>query len=154
MTLKGNAQYRETIQYINPVSGHRASAKSLRAARAAVQEVPILQQDNLIAVLPSESAMTEGVLGERPPFWLAQVEMNEDPATGVHPSSFERCPQVKRKSYEFGRRLDPIDPSDECMVSLWGVYDLKKGYPIIMRRCKHASKSSWRWGHALQDDDE
>mmetsp|Transcript_13406 Transcript_13406/g.28907 ORF Transcript_13406/g.28907 Transcript_13406/m.28907 type:complete len:108 (-) Transcript_13406:464-787(-) len=48
------------------------------------------------------------------------------------------------------------------MALWWGVYDLKKGYPITtnkvdgtwMRRCKHAFESSRRWGHALQVYDE
>eukprot|EP00965_Chrysotila_dentata_P133582 4417892-Pleurochrysis_carterae.AAC.1 len=122
----------------------------------------MLQPGNLIAVFSSESAVTEGELGERTPFWLAQVETNEDPATRVHPNRFEFCPQVQRKLYKFGRRRDPIDPSDEFMALWWGVYDLKKGYPITtnkvdgtwMRRCKHAFESSRRWGHALQVYDE
>eukprot|EP00965_Chrysotila_dentata_P080557 2657956-Pleurochrysis_carterae.AAC.1 len=54
------AQLRETIEYNNPVSGHRATANSLQVAQAATAEVPILMQGNLVAVLPPQSAMEEG----------------------------------------------------------------------------------------------
>eukprot|EP00965_Chrysotila_dentata_P122052 4035081-Pleurochrysis_carterae.AAC.1 len=85
--------------------------------------------------------MEEGELGERTPFWIGQIEMDENPATD-----------------EFGRRRDPIDPNDEFMISWWGVYDFKQSYPTItnkvestwIRRCKHACESAQRWGHACK----
>eukprot|EP00965_Chrysotila_dentata_P166142 5485948-Pleurochrysis_carterae.AAC.1 len=100
---------------------------------------------------------------------MAQVEMDENPATGAQIlTALKLCPQNVNERLRAecacmslaGAVTLSYDPSDEFMVSWWGVYDVKKDYPIItnkvdgtwMRRCKHAFDSSKRWGHALKDD--
>eukprot|EP00965_Chrysotila_dentata_P152714 5047339-Pleurochrysis_carterae.AAC.2 len=80
---------------------HKHTRSILREAVFQPIEIQYVgQQGNLISIIPPESAMVDGERCERTPFWLAQIEMDEESVTD-----------------KFGRRRDPIDPHDEFMVS-------------------------------------
>eukprot|EP00965_Chrysotila_dentata_P076203 2517033-Pleurochrysis_carterae.AAC.1 len=75
------AEFSESIRYMNPISGTRADGNGLASARAAEREVPILTEGLVICLLPNAEACESGACGERLPFWLAVVEQDEEAET-------------------------------------------------------------------------
>lgn len=51
-------------------------------AAAAMKEAPILSEGNYVCVLPGEDYVNYGGRGQRAPFWIGRIEIDEAPATG------------------------------------------------------------------------
>lgn len=75
------AIYAESIRYTNAVSGDSVTTNQLRLARADEAEVPVLCKSTRIIVLaPDDAQMMEK--GSRSPFWVAEMEEDEEAALG------------------------------------------------------------------------
>ena len=75
------AIYAESIRYTNAVSGDSVTTNQLRLARADEAEVPVLCKNTRIIVLaPDDAQMMEK--GSRSPFWVAEMEEDEEAALG------------------------------------------------------------------------
>lgn len=76
------AIYAESIRYTNAVSGDSVTTNQLRLARADEAEVPVLSKGTRIIVLAPDEAHTME-RGSRSPFWVAEVEEDEEVALGA-----------------------------------------------------------------------
>eukprot|EP00965_Chrysotila_dentata_P021079 698064-Pleurochrysis_carterae.AAC.1 len=47
-----------------------------------MKDVPILSEGNYVCVLPAEEYVNYGGRGQRAPFWIGRIEIDEAPATG------------------------------------------------------------------------
>eukprot|EP00965_Chrysotila_dentata_P107017 3535903-Pleurochrysis_carterae.AAC.1 len=120
-------QFRETIRYINPISGTQATSSMLNVAEAAEREVPILQKGSIICILPSEDVLMDRAagVGERLPFWLAVVDEDEDAPVD-----------------SYGARINAIEPEDEFSVHWLSVFNSqgRLSNSVVgswVPRCKH-----------------
>eukprot|EP00965_Chrysotila_dentata_P142012 4694423-Pleurochrysis_carterae.AAC.1 len=103
------AQYAESIQYINPMSGTEATSSMLNFACPAEQEVPILAARIGGAVHSStkRSFAERGAgVGERLPFWLAIIAADEEAPIDT-----------------FGARIRPADPEDKFTMHWLSVFN-------------------------------
>ena len=74
--------YAESIGYTNKLDGAGSTSAQLRLARASQAELPVLTKTSRIVVLSPEDALITGEKGSRAPFWLAEVEEDEDVVLG------------------------------------------------------------------------
>lgn len=78
--------YAESIDYTNRIEGTSVSSGQLRLARASQRELPVLTKGAHILVLSPDEALHSGERGERSPFWVAQLEEDEDAPLGKRSS--------------------------------------------------------------------
>jgi hypothetical protein len=74
--------YAESIDYTNRIEGTSVSSGQLRLARVSQRELPVLTKGAHILVLSPDEALRSGERGERAPFWVAQLEQDEDAPIG------------------------------------------------------------------------
>eukprot|EP00965_Chrysotila_dentata_P223471 6193586-Pleurochrysis_carterae.AAC.1 len=55
------AQYSESIRYVNSISGHSSTDRDLRNARAEAKDVPILEEGSKICVLPPADVLADSM---------------------------------------------------------------------------------------------
>eukprot|EP00965_Chrysotila_dentata_P021964 726867-Pleurochrysis_carterae.AAC.2 len=80
-----SARYSESIRYVNVISRHSTTDRSLRNARDEAKDVPILEKGSLICVLPPADVLADplSLLGDRLPFWIGCVMEDEEAIIGA-----------------------------------------------------------------------